>query len=77
MNIDDIVKEAGYWHEPITQAISFIETHPEREGIAYQLQRLRVENILTQFYVFKPRPVYEYYKTMYENAIKNNQPTTN
>lgn len=66
MDVKGIIKEAGFWAEPLHQALNFITIHATKEGLEYQLQMNRIENILRHFKTFKPKEIYEFYKNVYD-----------
>ena len=76
--IDDIVKEAGHWADPLHQGLSYLANHQTKEGIMYRLRDIEVRATLEHFRLYKSREVFEFYQHVYEGIVcdnKKEQPT--
>ena len=74
--LEQILEEAGYWFNPMHQALNYLEHFHELEQphFAYDLVKYQALGILGHFRMFSTKRVYEFYKQHYERITKENVP---
>ena len=67
--LEHILEQAGYWAEPIHQALNYLKNPTADEKIgkfSYKMVDSQVRSILEHFKMFNSLEVYNFYKTQYE-----------
>ena len=69
MTINEIVKEAGHFAEPLHQALDYLANHQNDKGLLYRLGDMNVRATLEHFRLHKTEVVYRHYKHVYESIV--------